>query len=96
MITCLILTYVLNLLDLFFTVLLIRKYGIEIEANPIGRWLCETGALYVVKIVGVGLLLLVLYYALKSRPKWSWVSWLLLAVYGILVIYHIFIALLIY
>lgn len=85
----LLITYALNLLDLFFTTRLIRKYGVEVEANPIGRWLYETGAVYVVKIVGVGLLLLVLYFTLKAKPSWGWVSWVLLAVYGALALYHI-------
>jgi hypothetical protein len=92
----LIITYALNLLDLIATTRLVQKYGIEIEANPIARWLYQTGAAYAAKIVGVGLLLLVLYHALKARPEWGWVSWLLLAVYGALALYHIFIALSIY
>lgn len=92
----LIITYSLNLLDLIATTRLVQKYGVEVEANPIGRWLYETGAAYAVKIVGVGLLLLVLYHALQARPEWGWVSWLLLAVYSALALYHIFIALSIY
>lgn len=33
----LILTYLLNLFDLFMTTLWVRLYGIEAEANPVGR-----------------------------------------------------------
>lgn len=89
-------TYGLNLLDLAATTALVKKYGIEIEANPIGRWLYQTGAAYAVKVVGVGLLFLVLYHALKARPEWGWVSWLLLAVYGALALYHFGIAFILY
>lgn len=30
-------TYLLNLFDLFMTTLWVRLYGIEAEANPVGR-----------------------------------------------------------
>lgn len=94
--THLITAYILNIVDYIFTAYWVHNFGIEIEANPIGRWMFEHNVAWVVKIVGVGLLLLVLYHALKVKPTWAWVSWVLLAVYGVLVLYHIFIALSIY
>ena len=92
----LLIAYALNLLDLIATTRLVQKYGVEIEANPIGRWLYQTGAAYAVKVVGVGLLLLGLYHALQAKPTWAWVSWLLLAVYSALALYHIIIAVIIH
>lgn len=92
----LILTYLLNLFDLAMTTYWVNLYGLSIEANPIGRWLYETGAVHAVKIVGVGLLLLVLYLALKAKPSWAWVSWIPLAVYGALALYHFIIAFILY
>lgn len=86
-----IIAYLLNIIDYIFTDHWVRKFGIKIEANPIGRWLYETGAVYAVKVVGVGLLLLVLYHALKAKTSWGWVSWLPLVAYSALALYHIFI-----
>lgn len=90
--TPLIIAYVLNIIDYLFTRHWVNLYGIDIEGNPIGRWLIENHLAVPVKVFGVGGLLIVLYHALKKHPKWNWTSWLLLAVYSVLAIYHIFIA----
>lgn len=35
----LIVIYVLNIIDLIATMLLVKRFGIQIEGNPIGKWL---------------------------------------------------------
>lgn len=87
----LIVVFVLNIVDLIFSLVWINKYGIEVEANPIGRWLYETGLVYPVKTIVVAGLLIALYFMLKAHPSWDWVSWILLAAFVLLTLYHIFI-----
>lgn len=82
-------TYLLNLFDLICTNYWISLYGLSVEGNPIGRWLYENHLAVQVKVFMVGTLLIVLYDYAKRNPKWEWVSWLLLAAYSILAIYHI-------
>lgn len=88
----LIIAYALNLFDLICTNYWISLYGLSVEGNPVGRWLYENGLAVQVKVFMVGTLLLVLYDAEKRNPKWKWASWLLLAFYSILAIYHIILA----
>lgn len=38
----LIVIYVLNIIDLIATMLLVKRFGVQIEGNPIGKWLIET------------------------------------------------------
>lgn len=82
-------TYALNLFDLLATTMWVNSFGISVEGNPIGRWLYGQGLVYPVKILLVGGLLIVLYFALKACPRWRWVGGLLLSVYGVLAIYHV-------
>lgn len=79
------LTYLLNLFDLICTNYWISLYGLSVEGNPIGRWLYQNHLAVPIKVFGVGFLLIFLY----RYNKWNWTSWLLLAVYSILAIYHI-------
>lgn len=95
-----IITYILNLFDLTMTTYWVRRYGIEIEANPIGRWLYQTGVVYPVKIIGVGALLLLLHKAIEQRDTgletttqwWDVIKWVVFAAYAALAIYHVIIA----
>ena len=55
-------TSVFNTLDMIFTLFLVSVFGLEIEANPIGRvMLSDPILLFVSKIVVVNLFLLLLY-----------------------------------
>ena len=85
-------TYVLNLFDLAMTTHWVRRYGVEIEANPIGRWMYKSGAVYPAKIVGVGLLLWLLHWAVAKKEWCDAASWAVLAVYGFVAVYHIILA----
>lgn len=90
----LIITYLLNLFDLFCTMLWVNRFGIEVEANPIGRYLIQNGGVYFVKIVVVAVALYVLYRCTRYAPKLKWICWILLAVYSILAVYHLILILL--
>ena len=89
--TKLIIAYLLNLFDLYRTTVLVEKYGIGIEANPIGRWLFINHHAFQVKVLGVGVAMLTLYYLITLKPEWEWTSWLILAIYYLLAIYHLII-----
>ena len=88
----LIIAYLLNLFDLYCTMLLVNRYGIDIEANPIGRWMFENNVAWVFKIFVVGGLLAVLGICIRKHPKYAPVAYIPLVVYGALAIYHITIA----
>ena len=84
----LILTYVLNIIDLIATMLLVKRFGLEIEGNPIGKWLIETNLVWFVKIVIVGVALFGLYKLQEIKIAHT-ASTVILVVYSILVIYHV-------
>ena len=83
----LIVIYMLNIIDLIATMLLVKRFGIQIEGNPIGKWLIETNLVLFVKIVIVGAALLGLYKLQESKIAHT-ASTVILVVYSILVIYH--------
>lgn len=85
----LIIAYIFNVIDYVFTANWVRKFGIEIEGNPIGRWMFENNVAWVVKIFVVGLLFAVLGCFIKRSPKTAWISYIPLIVYGLIVIYHL-------
>lgn len=93
----LLIAYALNLFDLAATTYWVNRFGLEIEGNPIGRWLYETGIAYPVKIVGMAVLFWLLHRAVQYRDEghaktfewWDIASWLVLAVYGLLALYHV-------
>lgn len=85
----LIITYILNLVDLFFTNYWVNKYGLDAEANPFGRWLYGNALTYVFKVGVIGVFLFILYKGTKTHPSWTWASWLVLGVYTIVVIVHL-------
>ena len=86
----LILTYLLNLFDLYCTMVWVNRYGIEVEANPIGRWMIQTGSVYAVKIGVVAAALFLLYHCIRVQPRLKWASWLVLGIYSTLAIYHLY------
>ena len=81
--------YVLNLFDVFVTAFWVELFGLGIEANPIARWMFATNCAYAFKVFGIGILLYFLNKYLPKYPKYIWTSWLLLGIYGSLMIYHI-------
>ena len=83
----LIVIYTLNIIDLIATMLLVKRFGIQIEGNPIGKWLIETNLVGFVKIIIVGTALLGL-YKLQGIKIAHTASTVILVAYSILVIYH--------
>lgn len=55
------LAYLLNVFDAFATWKLFTRYGIEIESNPVGRWLIENDLMWWFKLFVVGWLIAFLY-----------------------------------
>lgn len=89
--TYLITAYILNIVDYLFTAHWVRKFGIDIEANPFGRWLFSHNVAWVYKIIFVGILFLVIglgYWFTKSRLV-LWGMRVMLAVFVLLTVYHI-------
>lgn len=89
------LTYLLNLFDLAMTTLWVSRYGLSVEANPIGRWMYTTGMVYAVKIFAVGGLLAVMGILLRKHPKLAWMAYIPLVVYAVVAVYHVVIAIVI-
>ena len=69
---CLIIAYLLNLIDYLFTAYWVHKFGIEIEGSPIGRWMFENNVAWAVKIFIVGGVFALLGYFIKRYPKYAW------------------------
>lgn len=89
MIIKLIITYILNIIDLIATMLLIKRFGATHEVNALGKWLIETNLVYFVKIVVVGMALLAIGLLSKNNQKLSNIaSWILLFAYIAVTIYH--------
>ena len=86
----LIVIYVLNIIDLIATMLLVKRFGIQIEGNPIGKWLIETNLVWFVKIFIVGVALLGL-YKLQEIKIAQTASTIWLVTYALIFIYHIII-----
>lgn len=88
----LVLAYLLNVTDYFFTKYWVTRYGIDAEFNPIGRWMFATGLAGFVKIFLLGGLFILLGYLVKRQPKARAASYLVVCVYGIVMAYHIALA----
>jgi hypothetical protein len=88
----LLLTYLLNIIDYLFTLYWVRKFGIEIEGNPIGRWMFSHNIAWLCKIVLNGVLLGIVGWYVHRNPESGWIAWICLIAYAIIVAYHIILA----
>lgn len=80
----------LNLLDVWFTAILVAIFGVEIELNPFGTLLFHHPDFLVIYKLGVvNALLLVVYYFRKIRIS-QILSYAVLCIYLGLVGYHIY------
>ena len=78
-----------NTFDLICTLFLVSRFGLSIEANPIGRaMLSNPILLFVSKIVVVNLFLPVL-YKFKNFRLARVGSWIVFIVYSCLTLYHL-------
>lgn len=86
--TLYLIAYLLNVFDATATWLWFIHYGIEIELNPIGRWLLKTGFMWVFKLVLVGWMLLFLY---DNRDTTISVvgAWVVLILYACICVQHV-------
>ena len=82
-------TYLLNLFDLFMTTLWVRLYGIEAEANPVGRWMFNHNIAWAVKVFAVGGLLAVMAVCIRKKPSLRPLAYIPFSVYAVLAVYHI-------
>jgi NhaP-type Na+/H+ or K+/H+ antiporter len=87
----LIIAYLFNIIDYIFTAYWVSKFGICIESNPFGRWMFENNVVWVFKILIAGGLFILLGYCIKKEPRAAWIAYIPLAVYGLIVSYHIWI-----
>ncbi len=82
--------WLLNLFDYIMTVRAVNKYDVDVEANPIMRFALQNDILFfIMKILLVTFWLFVM-YRYRDMKICKIGSWVLLAVYGALAIYHIY------
>lgn len=89
--TYLITAYLLNIIDYAFTTHWVHKFGIEIEANPFGRWMFENNVAWVYKIIIVGGLFALLGCFYERSREARIAAYILCGAYAIIVAYNIFI-----
>lgn len=90
MLSVTVITYILNLLDLVFTLHLAKEYGDDIEGNPVGKLLLSNKAVTVAVKVLMAIPLAVL-YILRGHLVCRIILWVVFAAYTALTAYHIFI-----
>ena len=93
--TALLIAYALNIIDYLITLRWVNLYGTEIEGNPLMRWAFENNVAWAVKIFGVGGLMSIVGACVYNKSEYQWTSYVLLVVYGFIVIYHLFLAMII-
>ena len=86
-----IVTCILNALDALFTVYLVNKYDIDIELNPVGKWLIISKYGLIIKIIVVSLLIVLLYTLKTKYPLARYALLFLLIVFSLLTVYHLII-----
>lgn len=84
-------SYLFNVIDYFFTSKWVKIYGIEIEANPIGRWMFSNNSAFIIKIFVVGALFILLWFLLKKSRRARKIKYLIFAVYSFVTVYHLLI-----
>lgn len=85
-----ILAYLLNIFDLIATNRLVNQYGIDIEANPIGKWLYAKKARMCIFKIVLPVLAFVLICAVDSVVSTIGVI-VIFAAYLALAVYHVII-----
>ena len=81
----LILIYILNLIDYWQTMYVVRLCGIGAELNPIGRFLLENNCGWVVKLIVAPILLATMGIIIRTERKWSWAAYFMLILYALVV-----------
>lgn len=86
----LVLIYILNIIDYFQTIYAIQLFGIGVELNPIGRFMLENECAWIVKFIGVPILLTAIGFIIKYDKKQSWAVYFLLTMFLFLVIHNFY------
>lgn len=81
--------YLLNIIDYLFSAHWVNLYGVSIEGNPWGRWLLQNKAAFGFKFFFVGAFLAVMGACIRINPKLAPLGYIPLAVYGLVVVYHL-------
>ena len=85
--------YLLNIFDLLCTTYLVSKYGIEIEQNPIGKFILTSVDAVILFKVLIPAAALVQLWKYREHKLAQVASWLLLVVFALLTLYHLYIIL---
>ncbi|NLB61260.1 MAG: hypothetical protein GX802_02355 [Clostridiales bacterium] len=91
----LLIIYALNIIDVIYTMYFAMRFGIQIEANEyaLKLWNDNPALLIIFKLFGVGFFLILIYLFRKYKAA-EFASKILLAIYAVLVLYHIVLLLL--
>lgn len=82
--------YILNLFDLACTGYLVCKYGLDIEGNPIGRFILTSVDSIIIFKVLIPAAALVQIWKYRDHKLAQVALWLLLGVFAVLTIYHLY------
>ena len=85
----LIATYILNIIDYLQTIYAVRALGFGIEANPIVRVFLENNCAWAFKIIGAGILLMLMGVLVKIDNRQVWVVYASFAFYCALVLHNL-------
>ena len=88
----LVLIYVLNLIDYCQTMYAIRLFGLQIELNPIARWLFEHNYAALFKLVVSAVALVAIGFIVNADRKQAWVVYTLFTLYCLVVLHNFSIA----
>ena len=80
--------YALNIIDYIETVYAISFFGAGVEANPIGRFFFENNCAWIMKFIGVPIILTGIGFIIKVDKKQIWAVYLMLIVYLAVVIHN--------
>ena len=84
--------YLLNVADYVFTLCWVKRYGLEAEANPLGRWMLQSGTGGFVKIVVMAGLFFLLGVLIKRCPRAQYAIYVVFGSYCLVTLCHIAIA----
>ena len=82
----LVVLYILNLIDYVQTIYAVQLYGLGVEANPLARILLKGEYAWVLKLILAPLAIMAIAYVVKIDKRWTWVLYLLVIFYLVIVI----------
>lgn len=84
----LILTYILNIVDYQQTVYAIQLFGLQVELNPIGRFMLGNGTAWIFKLIIVPIMLAIIGLFVKIDRKQIWAVYFVFIAFFVLVVYN--------